>query len=628
MIKVEQIKNFGGFGSGGLPGEYFHSQGMAKSREGIRPGRSITPLVDESTLTTLGLINWFTEGAPASSDYVFASDDTGDIYQSLGGSNTPTLLYRPGHATTGNGLIIDQKKRLLYAGTQYLGKYDGTSNYTTGTVQVTNGSNAVVGSGTTFTSDMVGKRFLITGETAFYTVATFTDATHITINTNYTGTSGSGKNYTIFTAWTDQWKDFVDSVSDFRSPELYEDWVYFWNGNKIAGLNVTDDSFSDSVFNFPSGFKGVTLKSSSKGILLAANFNNRGVLALWDGITPRSIAPWIWLTTKVKCLITTDSGEWIVITGNGIYLTNGYSIRTINEDLPDSYLNQSSITTNLLPQGAQIVKGKLIFWGTIARPNRAKSGLYLMDLKTGLFEFAPVANECVMGVTGGAVFFDSNYRVHLSYTTDAPSKKVWGLLGTDSTPRSFYISSKLGVGDNDKIAEGVRLNFGINLQDFTLSAITFDVSVKVYNFRRQLYSYAITNATAGATNQIRVDGTATQTNSPKVGDEVTILDGNNAGQIRHIASIANQNLSNETWTLDSALSNATASGVIIGISPFQFVKKHTLTDLTELKDLYFNVKNNIKGKHFLVKIVLENVQSFSVPELNSGQFIYDELPTL
>lgn len=66
MLKVEEIKNFKGFGSGGKPGEYFHSQGMAKSREGIRPGWAITSFVDEDTLSTLGLINWFTEGKPAS----------------------------------------------------------------------------------------------------------------------------------------------------------------------------------------------------------------------------------------------------------------------------------------------------------------------------------------------------------------------------------------------------------------------------------------------------------------------------------------------------------------------------------------------------------------------------------
>lgn len=60
------------------------------------------------------------------------------------------------------------------------GQWYGT-NYTTGTVTITNTTGAVVGSGTTFTSGMVGKPFQATGHTKWYRVATFTDTTHITI---------------------------------------------------------------------------------------------------------------------------------------------------------------------------------------------------------------------------------------------------------------------------------------------------------------------------------------------------------------------------------------------------------------------------------------------------------------
>jgi len=60
------------------------------------------------------------------------------------------------------------------------GNRDGTS-YTTGTVTVTTGTGAVVGSGTTFTSGMVGKGFKALGHTNWYRVKTFTDTTHIVI---------------------------------------------------------------------------------------------------------------------------------------------------------------------------------------------------------------------------------------------------------------------------------------------------------------------------------------------------------------------------------------------------------------------------------------------------------------
>jgi hypothetical protein len=55
------------------------------------------------------------------------------------------------------------------------------TDYATGTVTVTAVTGAVVGSGTTFTSTMVGRGFQAAGQTSWYRVATFTDTTHITI---------------------------------------------------------------------------------------------------------------------------------------------------------------------------------------------------------------------------------------------------------------------------------------------------------------------------------------------------------------------------------------------------------------------------------------------------------------
>ena len=71
------------------------------------------------------------------------------------------------------------------------------TNYTTGTVTV-DASGNVTGSGTTFTSAMVGRGFKATGQTQWYRVATYTSATAITITddlnevTQYSGGAVSG----------------------------------------------------------------------------------------------------------------------------------------------------------------------------------------------------------------------------------------------------------------------------------------------------------------------------------------------------------------------------------------------------------------------------------------------------
>lgn len=67
----------------------------------------------------------------------------------------------------------------LYGDVQ-AGNRVGTS-YTTGTVAVANSTGVVTGSGTTFTSAMVGKGFKATGHTKWYRVKTYTSATQITI---------------------------------------------------------------------------------------------------------------------------------------------------------------------------------------------------------------------------------------------------------------------------------------------------------------------------------------------------------------------------------------------------------------------------------------------------------------
>jgi hypothetical protein len=107
------------------------------------------------------------------------------------------------------------------------GNWYGT-NYTTGTVTVTTVTGAVVGVGTTFTSAMVNKPFKATGHSAWYRVATYTDATHITIEDDkddvasaYTGGTITAAAYTIQAntakAIDNSATHFLDMVSELKT---------------------------------------------------------------------------------------------------------------------------------------------------------------------------------------------------------------------------------------------------------------------------------------------------------------------------------------------------------------------------------------------------------------------------
>ncbi|SRR5216684_2175395 len=561
MLQVEPIQAFDGFGAGQAQSLYspfkenFYSQGMHRSQFGVTPGWNIAADVDNGTLTHLVSNNWFAQGIFSGTGHIYAFDAGGRLYKTTLGSASWSEEHLSGVSSHGNGLIFDQKNRLLYANDQQLG----------------------------MTSDGV--------------------------------------------TFTDNWKDLTLSTTDFRPMDTYEDWVVIGNANQVALLNVTDDSIATDALDFPSGFNVRCIKSGKNGILIGANFNNRGVLILWDAQSVRSIAPWIWRNRNIQSIVPTDSG-WIVITQQEILLTDGYSVQPLVSKLPDNFINTISIINSVLPQGADILAGNLVFWGLSAQFNRQQGGLYILNPNSKLLEFVPVSNGCTNGVTGGAILFDNKNTTHLSYITSNPSKNYLGSLTNSNPSRAFLISEQLGQSDNEKVAEGVKLSFGVSPSQTTTPNLTFDVSVKICNARRNIFGWGVTNGSSAQPNLIQIDGSlsaGSSINKAQVGDEITILEGVNASQVRHVASIANQGTNTETWTLDSALPSDTEGSVHLNISPFKLAKKFSLSNISELKELYFDVQNRIKGKKFFVKILIENLPTGFLPELKSGQFIYDEL---
>jgi len=111
-------------------------------------------------------------------------------------SNTPEwwfvfngqLLLWPTPVSASNSIYVTQKTRVIDL---------NVADYTTGTiVSIANGAAAVVGSGTSWTSQMVGRWIRITmsdtantGDGVWYEIAGVTDTTHLTLDRLYGGTS-------------------------------------------------------------------------------------------------------------------------------------------------------------------------------------------------------------------------------------------------------------------------------------------------------------------------------------------------------------------------------------------------------------------------------------------------------
>lgn len=112
--------------------------------------------------------------------------------------------YRPRLGVSGGTLELDPipsdgySMEMTYEATE---RDLSQLEYTTGNIALNNGSAAVVGSGTTFTQDMIGRYLMPTeggSQRLPYRIKTFTDATHITLENVYHGLTDSSVTFEVF----------------------------------------------------------------------------------------------------------------------------------------------------------------------------------------------------------------------------------------------------------------------------------------------------------------------------------------------------------------------------------------------------------------------------------------------
>jgi len=70
--------------------------------------------------------------------------------------------------------------------------------YTTGTVDATNGSKTVSGTGTTFTAAMVGRKIRIAQQESYYRIAAFVGATEVTLEAPYQNDTVTDETFSIY----------------------------------------------------------------------------------------------------------------------------------------------------------------------------------------------------------------------------------------------------------------------------------------------------------------------------------------------------------------------------------------------------------------------------------------------
>jgi hypothetical protein len=96
------------------------------------------------------------------------------------------------------------------------------TNYTTGTITVTNGSNLVTGQGTSWISTMTGGQIKLNADGVYYTIAGVTSATNLSLTSSYTNTGGTGAYYMQYLSGGQTSEDIL------QTNNLFTPWFQPW----------------------------------------------------------------------------------------------------------------------------------------------------------------------------------------------------------------------------------------------------------------------------------------------------------------------------------------------------------------------------------------------------------------
>lgn len=186
--------------------------------------------------------------------------------------------------------------------------YGVNAIYDQGTVAVSNGSANVVGTGTAWTSVMVGRKLFIPGQTVNYTVSTVTDGTHLALSTTYAGTTNVKTHYAISYGTSENNLLYFSSVDEPEAVATSQDTI-------VIQENVADNDILTALI--PSG---TCLLAAKERHIYRVTFVRQpsidvGVIpAAWRGCLNQQC----WDTDETTTYLMDARGPWALTQGGGV----------------------------------------------------------------------------------------------------------------------------------------------------------------------------------------------------------------------------------------------------------------------------------------------------------------------
>lgn len=577
--------------------------------------------------------NW--ANLPIVQDFVVKKENSGDYIYFIGGNYisrhyglSPSLETTGAIVRTINddgdvnscyypGIIETEQGNLLYTSEQNLGRaFYGLQDGGTQTLKITD----FAGRDLTSLNGLV-VRNLRDGSTATITSISTTYVTNDTIN--FSGGFSDGGSI----ADNNEWIVFLDTFKDlntiafphFAEQIQYQQWsrqllnfdgdYFIGNGNYISKLSNDESTFDEDYSQLPSFMQFNCIEQIGNNILIGGAKKGKGVLLLWDGVTPSKYQSIIPMTAPVYAIKEYRGGA-IIYSGSSLYWTDGYSVKRLST-LPGT----NGINYSQIGHSGMVIDGKNIFLnagsGTI---DSRKRGIWVYDIERDSWTFNPYEVSASVretyGTSMGGVFLipfaDSSNQILASYAVDRNTIARVSRSGSNSFSMAIFAYT---APRNTKI-NFAELVLGQSMSESSAEKPIAKITMALSDGRKPFWMYGQVKSgeTAVNYNEIPVNGTTTSTNKAVVGDLIMMAEGVSTGQYAFITDITNQGATSEVLTLDRNLTAKVTNSEIFNIFHCTKMGEHNISDYFE-QPLMFPSGMTISGD-FYIFIIIENSQGY------------------
>jgi hypothetical protein len=250
---------------------------------------------------------------------------------------------------------------LLVDGSNKIQKYRGStnSNYTTGTLSVTEDDATVTGSGTSWntSTNATAGQYIKLPDGKWYKIASISSNTSLEIEVDYQGSTASGQNYTI-SSWGEVQGDLNSSTipSGLVTPtgsfiENHQNRIWNLSGNtlRFSALDTSIDGEHFNDWDTPNN-AGAIIIPSSKDDTGTGLYSFNGILyifqrrAIWAlvGNAPlnfelRNVSNEIGMTTR-KSLVEYDD-LLLFLSDLGVYIFDGTNLTNLTDGVINKSIN-------------------------------------------------------------------------------------------------------------------------------------------------------------------------------------------------------------------------------------------------------------------------------------------------